>query len=493
MTIKVETKKTLPKGVKGVVVLRNSDTSSQTWLPSNLKKTLENAKKSGTFKGKKGELLIVPQFGRKPEWIFFVGVGDKKNNTPEALVKSASIAVRAAQDKNVTSIAVSIPEEFKKNAGEERLGALLTEGFILGSYSYSKYKSGKKKSPVKSSTLFVTKEWKVSDVKKGIREGNIIANATNVIRDFGNAPSNDVIPERLAELASSIGKKNKQKVTILNKKQMEKEKMGGILGVTAGSVNEPRFIIIEHLKGKKSDAPLVIIGKGITFDSGGISIKPSQAMDEMRYDMSGGGAVIGVMKAIGELHLPVNVIALVPTAENVPSGSSYKPGDILTYADGTTVEVMNTDAEGRLILGDALIYARKYKPDVIIDLATLTGAIVVALGDFATAVFSNNEELKDALLDAGEQSGEKMWHMPIPDEYSERIKSKFADLRNTSSVPGGGASTAAAFLKAFVKKKTTWAHLDIAATAWKMSDTADSAVGATGVGVRTLIEYIKRI
>ena len=321
-------------------------------------------------------------------------------------------------------------------------------------------------------------------IKLGIKEGHAIAEGMNLTKDLGNLPPNICTPTYLANQAKKIAKDFKMKSTILSQKQIEKLKMGSFLSVAKGSRLEPKFIIIEHQKGKKSSKPVVLVGKGITFDSGGISLKPGAAMDEMKYDMCGAATVLGVMKTIGLLNLPLNVVGLIPACENMPDGLAVKPGDIVTSMSGQTIEILNTDAEGRLVLCDALTYAERYKPETVIDIATLTGACVIALGHHASAVFSKSDDLANDLLAAGKKSIDKAWRMPLWDEYQPLLNSNFADIANIGG-RAAGSITAACFLSRFTKKYS-WAHIDIAGTAWN----SGANKGATGRPVSLLSQFL---
>ena len=490
MTITVRQSATIPTTANAVIIPYTSDKGYR--LPkisSGVRNTIKKYVKTTDYKGKRGEIAFVQMFSGKCNWVVLAGLGDSKKSTAESLTDVLQQAIRSVQKQKSTSVSVVVTGELQDKFDNETLGRLIAQAAIVGSYSFT---NKKKKTTVVSSVTVITKDTTaVKELKRGVSEGLIVGDAMTFVRDYGNLPSNKITPKVLADAARKVAKETGQKVTVFGEKQMAKEKMGGTLGVSRGSTEEAQFIILEHMKGKKGDAPVVLVGKGITFDSGGISIKPSAAMDEMKYDMSGGGTVIGAMKAIGKLKLPVNVVGLVPASENVPSGSSYKPGDVLHYADGTTVEVLNTDAEGRLILGDALIYARKYKPKAIIDLATLTGAMMAALGDSATGFFCNNEKLCETLETSAKEVGEPIWRMPLPDHYAARVQSKVADLQNISNKPWGGSITAAKFLQFFIKKGTPWAHFDIAGTA-NLNESPGLEHGATGVMVKTLVDYIKK-
>lgn len=493
MKITARYSKTIPRSQQAIIIPHATDKDyTLPKLPAALASQVKRYIKTTSFVGNQGKVAFIQIMSGSLSWIVLAGVGNTKKSTAHELTDSLQQAFRQAQLQGASNAFFVATDALIDRFGAETLGRLVAEAAEVGCYSYTAYKSKKPTRHLKSLTIITTTKTHVASIKKGIREGQIVGEAMHMVRDYGNAPSNHITPSVLAEMAQQSGKTTGQKVTVLNEKQMAKEKMGGTLGVSKGSQEEARFIIMEHLLGKRGDAPIVLVGKGITFDSGGISIKPSAAMDEMKFDMSGGGTVIGIMHVIGKLKLPVNVIGLVPATENVPSGSSYKPGDILTYADGTTVEIMNTDAEGRIILGDALLYAQKYKPKAIIDYATLTGAIIVALSDFATALFSNNDSFAEAFQQSSKSAGERLWRMPLPAEARARVKSAVADLRNTSNKPGGGSITAAAFLEHFVKKNTPWIHLDIAGTAWNVSATPGMEHGATGTMVKSTVDYIKK-
>lgn len=490
MKITVRQTPSVPTSANAVIIPYVSDKDFKLpKIPAAARTAIKRYIKTTEYKGKKGEIAFVQYFSGKCSWIVLAGLGESKKIDAESITNVLQQATRTAQKQKSQTTNVVVTEELQSALKNEALGALIAEASIIGSYSFTN--KAKKVKLITAVTIITKDKFAVKELKEGVAHGTIIGEATTLVRDYGNLPSNKITPKILAEAARKVAKETGQKVTVLSEKQMEKEKMGGTLGVSKGSIEEAQFIILEHMKGKKGEAPIVLVGKGITFDSGGISIKPSNAMDEMKYDMSGGGTVIGTMQAIGKLKLPINVVGLVPTTENVPSGSAYKPGDVLHYADGTTVEVLNTDAEGRLILGDALIYARRYKPRAIVDLATLTGAMMVALGDSASGFFSNNETLCKQLEASAKEVGEPIWRLPLPEHYAARVQSKVADLQNISNKPYGGSITAAKFLEFFIKKGTPWAHFDIAGTA-NLGESAGMEQGATGVMVKTLVDYIKK-
>jgi len=326
-----------------------------------------------------------------------------------------------------------------------------------------------------------------ADAQKGITYGSALALGINRARQLGDLPANTCTPGYLAQQARHLGRQHAAVTTrVLAEKDMRELGMGALLSVTAGTVQPAYLLVMDYRGGKKSTRPVVLVGKGVTFDSGGISLKPGAKMDEMKYDMCGAASVLGVMEALAALQLPLNVIGIVPTVENMPSGQATKPGDVVTSLSGQTIEILNTDAEGRLILCDALTYAARYKPDTVIDIATLTGACVVALGKHASGLFSNDEALAADLLAAGEQAGDRAWQLPLWDDYDQQLKSPFADIANIGG-PEAGSITAACFLARFTKSYR-WAHLDIAGSAWNSA----GPKGATGRPVPLLLEYLRR-
>ena len=322
------------------------------------------------------------------------------------------------------------------------------------------------------------------DLQKAVAEGMAIANGMDLTKDLGNLPPNICTPSYLAQTAKKLGKEFGFKVEVLGRKEMEALKMGAFLAVAQGALTPPQFIVIRHQGAALKDAPTVLVGKGITFDTGGISLKPGEGMDEMKYDMCGAASVLGTMRAIGELKLKRNVIGVIPTCENMPSAHATRPGDIVTSMSGQTIEILNTDAEGRLILCDALTYVERFKPAAVIDIATLTGACVIALGAVHSGMFSDDDALAESLLSAGRTSQDTVWRMPLDSAYQEQLKSNFADMANIGGRPAGSI-TAACFLARYTEKYT-WAHLDIAGTAWK----SGAAKGATGRPVPLLVNYL---
>jgi leucyl aminopeptidase len=322
--------------------------------------------------------------------------------------------------------------------------------------------------------------------ERAVEQGAALAEGVSLAKDLGNLPSNICTPTYLAAKARELGRTYKFKVTVLERKDLLKIGMGSFLSVSQGTAEPPKFIVMEYSGGTKKDKPVVLVGKGITFDTGGISLKPGEGMDEMKYDMSGAGSVLGTFRAVAGMGLPVNLVGLIPTCENMPGGTAIKPGDIVTSMSGQTIEILNTDAEGRLILCDALTYAERYEPAAVIDIATLTGACVVALGNVATGMYANRDDLARALEDAGQTSWDRVWRMPLWDDYQEQLKSNFADMANIGGRPAGSV-TAACFLARYAKKYP-WAHLDIAGVAWK----SGREKGSTGRPVPLLTEFLMR-
>jgi leucyl aminopeptidase len=366
----------------------------------------------------------------------------------------------------------------------------LSEGALLGSYKFDRYQTEADdvdKQPIRVVLLAAAAEQDA--VQAGIAVAEAVCAGVILARDLVNEPGNIKSPDYLARQAQQMCAEAGIECTVLGQKELEKEKMGALLGVAQGSVREPRLIVMQYRGGVNGQKPIALVGKGVVFDAGGISIKPSEGMEEMKMDMGGGAAVIGTMLAAARLKLPCNLVAVVPAVENMPSGTAIRPGDILTSHSGKTIEVVNTDAEGRLILADAISYVRRFEPALVIDLATLTGACIIALGHHATAVLGNDEKLIESLLRAGERSGERLWQLPLWDEYVEQIKSEVADVKNVGGRPAG-TITAAAFIQKFAEG-LNWVHLDIAGTGWEEKGRPCYPFGGTGVGVRLLSRYLR--
>jgi leucyl aminopeptidase len=467
-------------------------------LDLRCREKLSRLTKRGDFGGKPGETWLVTDLeGVRAERVLLVGLGAKGQSSKDQITRKAwrravVAAISAATRTRVTSLALALPRPAAKVLSDERLGRAVAEHAGHTLYRVNDLKSAKKPRPHALARVVVATTAKAdAAVKKGFKQGTALAGGTALMRNLANLPGNVCTPAYLGKTAEGLARTHKSlKVKVLGLAEIKREKMGCLLAVTQGSEEPPRFIVIEHkparAQGKNKGAPVVLVGKGITFDTGGISLKDPPTMDEMKFDMSGAACVIGTMNAVAELNLPIHVVGLVAACENMPDGRAIKPGDIVTSAHGLTVEILNTDAEGRLVLCDALNYARRYKPDVVIDMATLTGAIVVALGVHHTGVFSNTDTLARELVDCGLAADDRAWHMPVGDEYGEQLKSNFADMANVAG-RDGGSCTAAAFLAKFTQG-LTWAHLDIAGTAYQ----GGSGKGSTGRPTALLLEYLLR-
>ena len=451
---------------------------------------LQSALSSKDFSGKEGETLHLYTGNKRSPRLFVVGLGESKKFTIEKLRRAAATAAKKGNSLKVTSVGIEIPDtEVVLPESIEDVALAMSEASLLSLYKYDKYISKAKDGKKLSRIEFITASKYTSEIQQGVRQGQTIAEATIHARDLSNAPGSEIYPETLANDAKQLGRKMGFSVTVFDKKKILSLRMGGLIGVSKGSDKDPRFIIMEYGKQYKKRGTIILVGKGVTFDTGGISIKPSAGMAEMKMDMAGGAAVIGTFHALPELKLKRHVIGLIPSVENMPSGSAVKPGDIIRHYNGKTSEVDNTDAEGRLILADALSYASTYKPSVVIDLATLTGACVVALGHYASGMMGNDQEVMDALETAGEKTYDRVWQLPMFDEYEKLIKSDIADVKNVGG-RWAGAITAGWFLKKFIGDYK-WVHLDIAGTAIQEANQDYIPRGGSGAGVRLLIEFLR--
>ena len=454
--------------------------------------------KLGDFEGKPGTSAVV--YGDNKigaSRVMLVGLGEKNKATVDTVRKAAMHAANKAVSMKAGTAALTLHRAFDRRYDLRAIGKAMTEGAYFGSYRYDEYVTTDENGrPASLKVEIIDPDSRqIEKLNKGIATGVIIGKAQSYGRTLANRPGNVINPPTLAEAASRLAREVKGLAcTVFDEKQLVAKKMGGILAVGGGSQNKPRLIILKYTPAGKAAARLpkvALVGKAITFDSGGISIKPSADMDQMKLDKSGGIAVLSTLKAAAELGLPVNVMGLIPSAENLPSGSSYRPGDIVTTYSGKTVEILNTDAEGRMILCDALAYAVEQKCDIIVDIATLTGACMVALGNYMAGLMGNDDRLVEQIKKAAEQSGERVWPMPSGDEYADEMKSKIADLKNTGS-RWGGACTAAAFLRQFIGQ-AKWAHLDIAGMDMIEKPTEYAGPGSTGFGVRLLTTYLMNL
>jgi leucyl aminopeptidase len=423
-----------------------------------------------------------------------VGVGVAGDLNHEGVRQAASHvlgAIRALKSKNASVLVDTLPSLAKDRVAFIRA---LAEGLLLSDYNFDELKSKTKDAAEEEIRInLVTEAAGEKDAKQALQEALVFGETVNFSRRLGDMPGNLMTPAILANETVKAARGTGLKVTVWDKARIKREKMGGLLGVSLGSAFDPRFIIMEYKGGPKSQKPLIFVGKGLTFDCGGVSIKPSAQMEEMKYDMCGGANVIGTMLAIARLKLKVNAIGLVPSTENVIGPAATKPGDVHWARNGKSFEVNNTDAEGRLILADALSYASELDPQMIVDAATLTGAMVIALGNSHTGYYTRNAELKEKVENAAENSGEWVWNMPLCDHHVKDMKGTFADLSNTSSFRGAGSATAAAFLEQFVGEGIPWAHFDIAGTAWSVGNRLSYCPkkGASGVMIRTFTELAR--
>lgn len=482
-TINFETIKS-PCIVVGVTDKRKLTDSSQqldTFTNGFLNKLLRRGDISGAI----GDALMLHDVpGLKAERVLLVGCGKLNEMTHQRFSSIISNASAELSKAKIKSAVFSLMDLDCKTLSKTMQIRLATEALHQNSYHFSELKKDDAPS-LNKVTLHFAEKRAMKKAKLAAEIGNAIGQGRNTARDLGNLGGNICTPTYLAKQATQYDKKyNKLKTTILNQKDMEKLGMGSLLSVSKGSRTPPKFIIMQYNGGKKADRPYVLVGKGVTFDSGGISIKPGAAMDEMKYDMCGAAGVMGTMVTINELKLPINVVVIVPSVENMPDGAASKPGDVVKSMSGQTIEVLNTDAEGRLILCDALSYSEKFKPKAVIDVATLTGACVIALGAHPAGLLSNQQKLADQILHAGTESGDRAWQMPLWDEYQDQLKSNFADMANIGGREAG-TITAACFLSRFTKK-LHWAHLDIAGVAWL----GGAKKGATGRPVPLLTQYL---
>ncbi|MBE9486479.1 MAG: leucyl aminopeptidase [Chloroflexi bacterium] len=462
-------------------------------LDKELGGTFSAAVRSHEFTARKGQTLLLHSGqGQGVKRVLFCGLGKEKDISLHSLRQTASSVSRLLAEKQLANFLLALPQvPVKKSSLAERVQAV-AEGVQLANYRYDRYLGEKPAGqPIdldKIGLLIAAKD-SSAEAEEAVAAAEAIAAGVCFARDLVNAPGNLKSPEYLAMQAVAMAERVGISAKLLNRDALERQGFGAMLGVARGSERDPYLIVLEYRGGSKGQKPIALVGKGVVFDAGGISLKPAEKMDEMKMDMAGAAAVLGAMQAAAGLQLPVNLVAVVPAVENMPSGTALRPGDILRSLSGKTIEVLNTDAEGRLILADALTYVGRYQPRVVIDLATLTGACIIALGNHAAAVLGNHDGLIRQLLKAGERSGEKLWQLPLWEEYATQIKGDFADIKNTGGRPAG-TITAAAFLQKFADKYT-WAHLDIAGMAWEERGCAGQPKGGTGFGVRVLIEYLR--
>ncbi len=458
-------------------------------VTASVKAIAKKAVAAAKFTGRTDESITM--LSNHPKKVTLLGLGKKASLSIRGLRGALYSVAKIAKKQRDKNIAVLFPYALPTFTEEETLR--LTADYLSGTdYKYDRFITVKKdeKAPSIHSVLIAPSSADAKQLRNLQKSAIAVSDGVRTVRDLGNAPSNIVTPTTLAERAVEIANELGIKCTVYGRREIQRMKMGGLIAVNRGSIEEPKFIVLEYAP-PRAKKHVALVGKGITFDSGGISIKPAERMEEMKFDMCGAAAVIGTIEAAAKLGLPVKISGFIPSTDNLPSGSAYKPGEIITMMSGKTVEIVNTDAEGRMILGDALHYASLRKPDHLIDYATLTGACVVALGGEASGLFSNDDELARKLIECGDRVGDRLWRMPVWDEYKELIRSEWADMKNSGGRVAGAIS-ATMFLKEFVTCPS-WAHLDIAGTAWAENENAREAKGATGVGVRATVRFLEEL
>ena len=443
------------------------------------------------MQGKFGKLNIIPIPGKKhAQRILLAGLGRKENLTKDTIRLVSGKIAQKARELKLEEFSIITPPSFVTD--QISSVSQIVEGSKMALYKFDQFKTEKiDNSP--DLTIIVSKSNKTS---QAIKTAVIVADGAIFTKSIANLPPNECTPSTLANFARTISKKNKMKCSIISNPELKKKGFGGITAVGQGSKNEPKLIVLEHNRGTKNEKPILLVGKAVTFDTGGISLKPGDKMDEMKFDKCGGCTVLGIMKAVSELKLPINVVGIIPSVENMPSGESYRPGDIIKLYNGKTAEILNTDAEGRLILADALAYGEKhYSPKAIIDFATLTGACIVALGTNVAGIVSNNEKLTKKITESSKKTMEEVWELPLNQDYMNMIKSEVADMKNVGIGRAAGTITAAAFLRNAIEN-TPWAHIDIAGVAWTQVSTKEKSYnpkGATGFGVRLILDYLQNL
>ena len=449
--------------------------------------------KSGEMKGNAGETVLLhftPQKSVKASKILLVGVGSKAEFKAPAIAVAAGTAARFLRKKGTTSFALLARS--KANAAEGAAAA--AQGVVCSQFELDKYRTSDRSAKPVSKFVYCVDGADLSEVRAGLERGVVIGESMNFARELANEPPNVLHPTEMSVRAKAMAKEVGLKCEILDEAQMEKLGMGSLLSVSKGSEQPAKMIVLRYQpsgKRAKGGDLLALVGKGITFDTGGISLKPGEGMDAMKYDMSGGASVLGTMRAIGLLKPDVPVIGVVAAVENMPDGKATRPSDVVTAMNGKTIEILNTDAEGRLILADAVAYAESQGATRIVDMATLTGAVIIALGDANTAVLGNDQDLVDEIIGCGKEAGENFWQLPIGADYSKMIKSDIADMKNIGPARKAGTIIGAVFIQEFVDK-AKWAHLDIAGTAWCDNERPHMSKGPTGIAVRTLLKLVNR-
>ena len=443
---------------------------------------------SGDFKGKRDETALLYPSGAKPQRVLLVGLGKPGDVTRNSIRRAAAVAAKRARALGTTQFAFALAAEARNGVAAADVGQVVVEGAAQGAWAFTELKAAPDDPKPEVETVAIACDAKEAKaLSAGERLGEATAAGHFLTRYLQMLPGNVCTPGYLADRAKQLADQHGFTCTVLDRAQMRQENMGALLAVAQGSQQDPRFIVLEY-RGAGADAPVALVGKGVTFDSGGISIKPAQNMEDMKFDMSGAAAVLGTFEALGRLKPRLNVVGLIPSTENLPSGTAVKPGDVVKSHLGKTIEIINTDAEGRLILCDALSYVRRFKPAAVIDIATLTGAVVVALGQVAIGMMGNDDALLAEVREAGERAGERCWPLPLWDEYRDLLKSDIADMKNSGG-RGAGSIAGGWFLREFVEG-VPWVHLDIAGTAYTDGDGPHQVKGPTAIGVRLFTEFI---
>jgi len=441
--------------------------------------------------GKFGKISIIPTPKGKPaQRILLAGLGEKENLTKDTIRFVSGKIAQKARELKLKEFSIIVPPSFVTD--QISSVSQIVEGSKMALYKFDKFKAEK----IDSSPDLTIIVPKFNRISQTIKTAETVADGAIFTKNIANLPPNKCTPNTLANFAKTIAKKNRMKCSVISKPELKRKGFGGITAVGQGSKNEPKLIILEHNHGPRNEKPIVLVGKAVTFDTGGISLKPGEKMDEMKFDKCGGCTVLGIMKAVSELKLPINVVGIIPSVENMPGGEAYRPGDIIKLYSGKTAEILNTDAEGRLILADALSYGeRNFSPKAIIDFATLTGACIIALGTNVAGIVSNNEKLTKKINESSKRTLEEVWELPLTQDFMDMIKSEVADMKNIGIGRAAGTITAAAFLRNAIKN-TPWTHIDIAGVAWTQVATKEKPYnpkGATGFGVRLILDYLQNL
>jgi len=501
MKVKFEIKKIKDVRAEAVtsVIFEENVESKFHWLNTLFKGSLDVMIKSKDFKGAYNETVLnYINSDSKSSRLLTAGAGKSKEITLEKLRLLYAKAAKKLNELKLKSAGFELPDltliKGTLNCPVYDIVQAITEGVFLSQYKFNKYLAKDDYYPLEEIIFFTDSPKFVKEINEAFKNSRIICDGTLLARDLGNEPSNSLTPAKFADFVKKSSSKANYNVTIYDEKKIKQLNMGGVIGVSQGSDNPPRFLILHYFGSTKSEKPYVLIGKGVTFDSGGISLKPGPGMETMKMDMCGAAAVVGAFEAVSRIKLKLNLIGLIPIVENMPSGKAMKPGDIIRSFSGISIEVANTDAEGRLILADALDYAAHYKPKAVIDAATLTGAAVITFGHNVAGVMGNDENLIKKIFNAGEKSSERVWELPLYKEYEKLMESDVADIKNIGAPRQAGTIMGGIFLKKFVNENYPWAHLDIAGTAMVGTEISDYIPkNATGFGVRLFVETLKEL